>query len=268
MSDSPNTGPKTPADMKSTGLGALASRALSVVASRGGRGTRPLREGFVFEMQNVALSFERRSFAPVLGRMTEAGIGPEEIADRYVPALARRLGDLWCEDEMSFAEVTIGTARLMGLLRDLGPEWRADVTLDGDAGAVLLLVAHDVHHTLGATVLAGQLRRRGLSVRSGIGLRPEEVGRLLVQARFDAVFVSSSRGENLETLRKLVDCVRKAASPVPPIVLGGTILDVHDLADLKALVGADLVTCDSDEALEICGLTIPSRTGARRLRGT
>ena len=42
--------------------------------------------------------------------VSRGGASPEEIADIFIPEIARRMGEDWCSDRMSFAEVTIGTS--------------------------------------------------------------------------------------------------------------------------------------------------------------
>jgi MerR family transcriptional regulator, light-induced transcriptional regulator len=238
----------------------LASRALSVVAERKARPIRAIMPVFVDLLGEAALSRDREPFFPILHRMAQAGIKPEEIADSYVPAVARQLGDMWCSDRIGFAAVTISCARLQGLLRELGPEWRADRAADPLAPSILLIVVGEAQHTLGATVLSGQLRRIGLSVRLMCGARPDEVAILLRHLSFNAVFLSSSLGESLESLRRVVDAARAAVGAGLPIVLGGTILmDGPSAAELQALTGADHVTGDLNEALDLCGLTISTR---------
>jgi methylmalonyl-CoA mutase cobalamin-binding subunit len=220
-------------------------------------------DAYLSELFDAAVSPSIPDFDKVVSRMTQAGIGVDEIADRFIPEVARKLGDMWCDDDMGFATVTIGVARLQGLLRDIGPEWRAGAQTDGDAPGVLVVVASDVFHTLGAMVVTGQLRRRGLSVRLMMGATPENLGPALRQARFDAVLISASVGESLESLRRLVMAAKKATSSPPPVVIGGTVLDQESAtgADLAALTGADLVTRDLMAAIAFCGLTYSVRNG-------
>ena len=97
------------------------------------------------------------------------GTRPEDIADFYVPALAREMGDQWCKDQLSFAGVTIGTSRLQAVLRALGPNWSGDNVSGPNGPSILLIVGQEVYHTLGAIVLSGQLRRKGFSVKLILG---------------------------------------------------------------------------------------------------
>lgn len=246
---------------------ALAARALSVSVS--GRpvhhAPRPLAQLFLELLHEAALAPDQAAPSRVVTRMIAAGIRPDEIADIYIPTVARRMGDMWCEDTLGFAYVTIGCARLQALLRTLGPEWQGDRTVDPVAPAILLIVGDDAQHTMGATVLAGQIRRLGLSVRLLVGARAEDVKVLVRQMRFDGVMISASVGESLEPLRKLVEMVSTAtiSPPPPPVIIGGTITTMGNLtaSDIKALTGATLVTCDLTEALTLCGMTAPQRVG-------
>ncbi|MBT8410293.1 MAG: hypothetical protein KJP02_00670, partial [Octadecabacter sp.] len=73
-------------------------------------------------------------------------------------------------------------------------------------------------------------------------------------SRFDAVLISSSGSESLESLAKMVETIRQSASVCPPVVIGGNVLGQD--ADIKALTGADFATSDPGKALEYCGLEI------------
>ena len=132
-----------------------------------------------------------------------AGVSAEDMADHFIPAVARSLGDLWCSDQLGFADVTIGVARLQAMLRDFGDTWSGDHGMNPDASTVLLVVLDGAYHTLGAFVIAGQLRRKGLSVRVFLAANPENIAEACRMTQYDAVFISSNVGENLEKLRKL-----------------------------------------------------------------
>ena len=166
---------------------------------------------------------------------------------------------MWCVDQISFAGVTIGVARLQGMLRDLGPEWSGDKTTDPSAPAVLLIVPENVHHTLGALVLSGQLRRRGLSVRLILGEPPGNIVVRLRRTNFSAVMVSASQSESLETIRRIIDVVRNAVQQPPPVVVGGGILEVETVENVTALTGADYATKNIEEALKLCGIKVPKQ---------
>jgi methylmalonyl-CoA mutase cobalamin-binding subunit len=111
-----------------------------------------------------------------------------------------------------------------------------------------------VYHTLGALVLGGQLRRKRLSVKLILGGRPNDIAERVSSTDYDCVFLSSSRGESLESLRRLVEAVKSATKTPPPVVVGGTILEVEQAETITTLTGADFATIIPDEALAFCGL--------------
>lgn len=182
------------------------------------------------------------------------GTRPEDIADFYIPALARDMGDLWCVDQLSFAGVTIGVSRLQAMLRALGPNWASDNATTNENASILLIVPQEVYHTLGAIVLSSQLRRKGFSVKLILGGKPEDIADRLSRTRFDAVFISSSVGDTLELLRHIIDVIKTSSEEPCPIVVGGSILDAVEMDDATALTGADYATKLPDEALRLCGL--------------
>lgn len=192
--------------------------------------------------------------------VTRTGVTSEAMADIYIPTVARNLGDQWCEDQLGFAEVTIGSARLQSMLRDLGEGWAADLETKPDASTVLLVVPDAVHHTLGAFVLAGQLRRKGLSVRLMLGATPGNIHEQGEHAHYDAVFISACTGDKLETLRKIVDSVRQVQHAAPPVLIGGTLLETN--ADVVALTGTDYIANTADEAIALCNLRTKPRINA------
>ncbi|MCC5975875.1 MAG: cobalamin-dependent protein [Rubellimicrobium sp.] len=273
MSDMPLASFRSLRDKPGADAGALAVQVLTVVARRPNKAEWVMDPDFIDALCTVATSRSGDSFHAVVARMTAAGIRHEEIADHYVPAVARHLGDQWCADQTSFAEVTIGVARLQALLRKLGSEWQTGPWTWSDtapnAPAVLVLSVADAFHTLGATVLSGQLRRIGLSVRQMLDVTPATAADEVQRIRYDAVFLSASRSEDLEYLRKIVTQIAGSTATPPPVVIGGTILEVADElgVDIKALTGADHATGDLYEAVALCGLDLKPRARMARIQG-
>lgn len=211
----------------------------------------------VAHLMRAALSANAATNMTARAIALDAGISAEELADRFIPIVARTLGVQWCEDEIGFGEVTIGVSRLQAMLRDLGPEWNADQDAHPDASTILLVVPENTFHTLGALVVSGQLRRKGLSVRLLLGGTVENIGAMMAETGFDAVFLSAVYGESLEILRKIIDSIHAVSNQVPPVVIGGTLLEIE--SDVASRTGADYVTSDVDEAISLCNLRTKPR---------
>lgn len=178
------------------------------------------------------------------------------VIDTVVPEAARMLGRLWQDDEISFADVTIGLARLQEMVRDLGrmrPETRGRQA-DGSHAIrrVLFIVPRSEDHTLGAIVATEQLRRHGCEVDVALDRHPNQIADIVRENRYALVGITASGRRTLASARELVDTIRAAVTRATPIVLGGSI--VANRADLKGMTGVDHVVCDAREVLRLIGL--------------
>ncbi|MEM7470446.1 MAG: cobalamin B12-binding domain-containing protein [Pseudomonadota bacterium] len=235
-------------------LDGFALRALSVLAKdlrMNGQMKQRRIEHFVAELEAAVSSRDPSAPATVVEKMRIAHITDIEIADTYIPEVARRLGEAWCSDTMNFATVTIGSARLQGVLRGLGPDWCAeDQHINPTAPRCMVIVPPNAQHTLGATILSGQLRRAGISVSLEIGKDPAILRQKCERARYDAFLISASERENLSDIKTIVQALRSTGRKTP-VIVGGNVLAVKD--DVLAKTGADLATSDLETAIRFCG---------------
>ncbi|MCK0167664.1 cobalamin B12-binding domain-containing protein [Jannaschia sp. S6380] len=223
------------------------------------RQPRPkVNAGLVERLLDAALGRTGESYRTVTRRMLALGIAPEVIADRYIPIVARRMGEEWVNDNAGFATVSIGGTRLQAMLRELSTCWSAD-RMGGDGkmtSAAMVIVPQNAHHTLGATVLSTQLRRAGLSVRLCIGMDPRALKVTADNGDFDTVIISASLGDRIDGVRTMVDIVRSGGrAKTPPVIVGGTILEQN--MDIQRRTGADLATANLCDAMDFCDLPAP-----------
>lgn len=187
--------------------------------------------------------------------MLADGISVAEIADNYIPRAAEVLGEAWCSDQIDFAATTIGSARLQGILRSLGPEWCGnDIFEASDTTRYCVVVPEHNQHTLGAMLVTGQLRRRNVSVDLEVGVPLERLETNMRRTDYDAVLVSAYTTDSIEAVHKVVSMTRDATKEVP-IVVGGGLLDLNP--NIKRLTGCDMATNDLDAALTFCNSRKP-----------
>lgn len=240
----------------------LASRALDLLASKRLTAASLLSEHFLESLRASVRSIDGAGRKAVVQEMLDARIRREDIFDFYIPEVARRLGADWCEDRVSFADVTIGVARLQGLLKEIGADWFQGAGLEADAPGLLVVVLADEFHTLGSMVLCGQLARCGISVKLALGQEEPDLLRTVAAGQFDAIFLSAAQGERLARLKKLVEKIRGASVRPTPVVIGGSV--VTRVSDIETKTGADHATTDAREALRACGLRISVPGAGRR----
>ena len=209
-------------------------------------------ESYLSQMQKAVLDVRRGHLEDLVSQMRGALISPAEIAENYVPMVARRLGDCWVEDTLDFRSVSIGSARLQSLLWQLEEfEPRIPLRTELSQANMLVVVPEACQHTLGATVLAGQLRRMGRGVKLELATSPNALKGIMDTADFAGVMISASSREPLASLADLVQTARQSQAKTP-ILIGGNILE--KMSEIKDTTGADLITSDVDPALRFCGL--------------
>lgn len=160
------------------------------------------------------------------------------------------IGQQWGDDTISFWQVSLSGARLYSLVKRISAEWQ----MPDDRGkrlGVLLVVCGEHAHVLGPALLSDQLRRAGCSVSTLMAESGEAVVRMLNHGGFDLVVFSCSSLEVLEPVQHLVKHIRNDACLVPPIVLGGPVMDHAE--NIRESTGVDLVTRDIKSALALCG---------------
>lgn len=211
-----------------------------------------LRHDILVGLMQAVCSADPQSFEDLRPELRRARVTPVLLADHYIPEVARRLGREWTADCMSFAVVTMATARLQSILREIGQNWFADGGGQVDGPTLLVILPDGEHHTLGAMVLAGRLRRSGVSVALRIGQTQLEIAAFMQGRKFDGALISAGSYDRLETCRKLVKTLKDATNGSMRVALGGAILD--EGGEKVSGTGADVVTNDIGTALAGLGL--------------
>lgn len=181
--------------------------------------------------------------------------------DVLTPA-ARRLGVMWEEDTVNFADVTVGLSKLQQILRELSPNTNtaADENFTGNR-ALLASVPGD-QHTFGVFMVEEFFRRAGWDVVTCVLESSEELAELVGVERFDVVGFSTSRDDLLE---QLADDVRRlyrvSKNPDIRIVVGGRCF--RDDPALVQKVGADGTAADGREAVSLASTLVGAVKSSR-----
>ena len=246
----------------SAGVIYFASQVVSMLAERNWRTFSEVREPVVSGLITAALSGKKDAFADLLRELKRARVSAAALADIYIPEAARRMGDAWQDDQMSWLDVSIGVGRMQSLLREIGTAWAADQAGDTGHGTVLLIVPDREQHTLGPMVAMGQLRRFGVSVCLRIAPSHNELRSLMLARQFDGVLISIATKDKLESVSKTVQFIKSVAGKPMQIVVGGAV--TSNVEDLAECTGADLASNDICAALEALGLKFDASCVLRR----
>lgn len=189
------------------------------------------------------------SFASALSEVQSSGQLDDVLAYEMIPSVARQLGTAWVDDTISFADVTVGCARLQSALRQLPDNPPTDaVPYNGLRRRCLVAVPKGAQHTLGALVLAKQLRQVRQHVVVELEAERSTLSRLADQQDFDVVLISVSSGECPNATGGLVQACREHWR-ASKIAIGGSMVAGKDVVDD---MGADHVTQVWQEALNLC----------------
>ncbi|MFZ5964464.1 cobalamin B12-binding domain-containing protein [Thalassococcus sp. BH17M4-6] len=175
----------------------------------------------------------------------ENGASHEEICLGYIAPAAYRLGEMWEEDEVTFADMAVATGRLLVLLRTL----RELVTPAPQRGARCALIATvpDETHSIGATMAADLLRDRGWDIDLRLGKTESELVDLLRRGGYPIIGLSAATPERVRGVARTVVELRLMAPNVLILISGGLAAIDRHIADR---VGADAAAHGMENALE------------------
>lgn len=253
---------RSEAETGSGGVVDVASWVVGLLAAKRSAAAPVLRPDLLASFREAAVSEDAADLRAFLRDLVRQKVSAAALADLYIPALARQLGDDWLEDRASFLQVTVASARLQALLRAIGQDWSADASGRASESSLLLIVPPREQHTLGAMVLLGQLRRLGISVRIALGPTRSELRRLHAGAAFDGILLSVTCSARLADLRDFVAEIREFARPEVPVVVGGMAVGLEP--DIGATQGVTAVARTLPEALFACGLAVHDDRARRR----
>ncbi|MEM9638569.1 MAG: cobalamin B12-binding domain-containing protein, partial [Pseudomonadota bacterium] len=231
-------------------VGALATTVISVLRDRQVVSREGVRQFALDHLMRAILS--RAAFDPALlmEEMRGHRLTIDAIIDLYIPQAARTLGQNWVDDEISFADVTIGALRLQSLLSEASLGALIDLPTNDTLLHAMVVLPQGEQHFLGVSVVAAQLRRAGCEVSVSFD---ETLGRLsarVLDESPDLVLISCARREGLETVVETVQTIHAASVDSPIVALGGAVL--ADAEDLKERTGVDIVTSTAKDAVTFC----------------
>lgn len=254
MAESGRTPSSEPIKAHHPALQLLAEAALKTLAAKGGASAPQTHDQWVHLLCNAVLADGHVKHELAVSQLLGSGTSSDDILHVLVPAVARRLGDMWVGDEASFVDVTIGSARLQQMfqMREEEPHPLLMRRAPTGGDTALLVVPEFEQHTLGAFVAADEMRRAGIWARIGLLVSAEDVCELLQANHFAMLGISIGSRDSVERAAEFVNYIRNNANGVPPVVVSGNVVERLDV--LRSQTGADFVVSTVQEAIESCGL--------------
>lgn len=234
-------------DRGSDGLTVLARTVVARLVARDGVPVKPVDDAMVASIARALVTPGITQFEGMRQDLRRARITEIDLVDTYFPAVARYLGCAWVDDTAPFTDVTIGVARMQAILRQVGRDWTSNAAPDPAGGSVLVVIPEGEQHSFGAVLMAGQLRRQGISVRLEIGTPARTLRRTVQEASFDCAMISIACEEKLGHCREVVSALKDGADGRLWVAVGGALLERP--LDVCGRTGADIATSDPTLAL-------------------
>ncbi|MDJ0643734.1 MAG: cobalamin-dependent protein [Erythrobacter sp.] len=214
----------------------------------------------------LPLTHEATELLEEVDTFLEKGVSVDAIyLDLLAPA-ARRLGEMWNEDECDFVDVTMGLWRLQEVMRDVARRSpRITDTLGNPRSAIFAPMPGD-QHSFGAIMIEDVFARAGW--KSEVLPRPErrELLDTVAHKPYDLLGLTLSRDCPSSAVTNLVKAVRSvSANPHITVLIGGRLVNQNPA--MVAEVGADGTGVDARAALDVAErlvLAAPSRADALR----
>ncbi|MBU2341742.1 MAG: cobalamin B12-binding domain-containing protein [Alphaproteobacteria bacterium] len=178
------------------------------------------------------------------------GVSVESIMVDLLAPSARRLGELWEDDECDFVDVTMGLWRLQEVMREIALRSPSLVRFFSAAPTVLFTPMPGDQHSFGALMVEEIFARSGWE--SEVLFQPErqELLAIVAERSLDLVGLTLSCDCPTGTIAELIAAIR-AVSPNAEtrVIIGGPL--VNSDPGLVALVGADGTASDARSALAL-----------------
>ena len=173
------------------------------------------------------------------------GVTRQGVYIGYICAAARRLGESWDENRLSFLEVTVGTGHLYALMRALRAEEPATRSAFDSRRCALFATVPGEDHGIGITVAADLFRDAGWEIDLRVGADHDDLMDHVENTRPSVIGLSLSTEHRLEDLVRLVVAMRIV---VPQAIIGVAPAAGLDETRVRSLVDIDLLFGDARTA--------------------
>jgi methanogenic corrinoid protein MtbC1 len=183
-----------------------------------------------------------------IAELLNLGMGVDSIVLELIPRIARKLGDQWVSDSLSFTEVTIATGRLQKLIYSLDHLFQETRTNPSTAHSILVTAAPGSHHTLGPLILSNYFTWAGWNVLSESAPSQRFIETTVASKSLTAIAVSVADYDQLDQLPTLIQAIRsKSLNPAIIVLTGGSLYNSDALS--FGHIKADIKSNTPEEAL-------------------
>jgi MerR family transcriptional regulator, light-induced transcriptional regulator len=212
------------------------------------KGTKSITDADIATLVQIVLEQDATGAVRHFERLEAEGVPRETLFLELLAPAARRLGDAWQDDTLSFAAVTIALAGLQQTLRHLSPQFEDRVGVRPHGRQALLFNGPGEQHSFGLFMVEAFFRRTAWDVANTSGMPVSDIASMLRNNWFDVVGISKSTDALLDDLPSDITRLRRASRNKDlTILVGGPIFNAKP--ELVVQVGADATGVDARQAV-------------------
>lgn len=197
-------------------------------------------------LAEIVLGTNLEAAAAYVMVLRDRGLSMEGLFVELLEPTARRLGEMWDNDECDFVDVTLGVARLQQLLAVFN-ETHAVPALDARR-RVLMAMAPGDGHRFGVAVVERFLSAAGWQVEAEMSGDADDIVAAAHRDWFAVVGFTAGSDRQLTSLTATIAEVRKRSrNPAVGIMVGGPVFTANPA--LAVEVGADATALNAPTAV-------------------
>ena len=225
------------------------SLAREVISRVGSRENKLLRTPAVpsnleiIALCDALLSKDEAAAAQFIMHLRHDGTKTEDIHLIYMARAARMLGDMWDDNKIDFVTVTLGTGRLLAIMRGMRPLFETPLPVLGKT-AIFASVPGE-NHTIGVRMATDIFRKDGWEIDLKVGLDHNSLVDQIERQPSGIIGLSIGGKHSMEPLSKLVVALN-ICCPHSLILVCGQ--DVEHSKPVLQLMGLDAIAETFHEA--------------------
>lgn len=193
---------------------------------------------------------KREQGIALIERLRSEGLEQEDIFVELITPAARYLGERWEDDQLGFAEVTIGLVLMHEVIHGMGYEYHDGPQQGSGVKRVMLASAPGSQHVLGLSIVSEFFRKAGWQVVLEVSPSRTELCHAVQNEWFDLVGLSVALDSQLDALSALVGSLKSASrNPSTPVLLGGPAFTIG--SHRAEAFGAEAICVDARECVPL-----------------
>ena len=188
-----------------------------------------------------------KSTEKLITKFLDYGRSIELILDSYFPIIAKKLGDQWVSDEITFSEVTMALGKIQFFNSKMEHQYLANLKIKSFNTKILMLIPTGEHHTYGGIAATRKLRGLGTEPFLTLDYKKEELEDLLYNENYELIGISSANNFMVDNINNLTIQIKNILETKTPVVLGGNLVNTYKKTNEKLKV--DLVSQNIEQVL-------------------